>query len=290
MRSIYPDAYILNLELGCFRDLGVCAAVCKDWTPRSRSIQFKSLDLSAPSSPNRLERFFRLLSSPQATIPLHVLQIAMPLVLYDTDIHDDLMIDGTMMRRLAPLRALQSVIFKGDDEIEPVDIDPGTIVAIIDTLRSLPDIVSLELVLFKVESFDLLQQMVVVCPGLLRLYISDVDVFGGGLGYGDDHLPVDITPPNHTGPPPLPCPSLQLLSVVRSSFSGDLFEWIGMLPLSPQLHSICIDFDAMMLWPARFEQLVEKVGSNLHTLCIVDQQSYSGDKSASPPLMFSAFC
>ncbi|KZP02912.1 hypothetical protein FIBSPDRAFT_905427 [Athelia psychrophila] len=88
------------------RDLVTCAAVCKDWLYRSRSIQFKSLDFTPRHTWNRLSLLMDLLSSPHATIAPHVRQIVVPL-------HgNDWLIP---FARIGQLHALRSVILHSLD-------------------------------------------------------------------------------------------------------------------------------------------------------------------------------
>lgn len=235
-----------------------------------------SVDSAESPSRDRLDRFFDLLSSPHATISPHVLQVTMPFEL------GVLSIDGTMVKQMRSLQALQSVIFQGEYGLSPSEPDYETITDITKTLGLLPDLVSLELIYFKVESFDALQRMVAICHGLHRLYITDVNAVEEDGGYDDETLPVEFSPKEHARPSCFPCPPLQSLSIVESSFSGELLEWIGEQALPPRLRSICIDFDIMILWPATFGELIKRVGSNLHSLCIVEGGSYYGSKSVSP--------
>lgn len=156
---------VLNSVFGLVRDLGTCAAVCRNWVPRSRSLQFKTINFGPPWTVDRLHRFLDLLPSAHVTIIPHVLEITVAFEVHRWELWDE-----AIIQRLASLRALQSVIFT--EALVPQT--PPMVEAIANTLRSLPNLVSLALIDIPFESFVPLQHIVAACRGLERLYIHRI--------------------------------------------------------------------------------------------------------------------
>lgn len=218
-----------------------CAAVCKDWLYRSRSIQFKSLDFTPRHTWNRLSLLMDLLSSPHATIAPHVRQIVVPL-------HgNDWLIP---FARIGQLHALRSVILHSLDCISLIPAKE-----VVSVLGSLTELRSLRLAHFGISSYTQLQDVVVACPRLERLYLEDLYI----------SLSV-IQPYVSTRPSPCP-PGLHLFSVSDIPFDQAFFGWVSR---PSQLRSICISFAHVLYDGPELSILLRDQGSALRHLCIID--------------------
>ncbi|KZP02428.1 hypothetical protein FIBSPDRAFT_970000 [Athelia psychrophila] len=115
------------------RDLGSCAAVCRNLIPRSRSLQFKTLDFSRYHSEDHLNQFFDIISSTHATITSHVLRIALDV----SGQH----LSPDELERFGSLQALHTIILVGEcldaDPVPADEIPVDIIVAVLIQSRDL---------------------------------------------------------------------------------------------------------------------------------------------------------
>lgn len=263
-------------EYVSIRDLGSCAAACRNWVPRSRSKQFNAVRVSTV---DRLPIFLDLVEASNATITPYIQRIELSF-----EAEPSAYSDNATMKRLTSLYALQAVIFK-DGVVSPkscmVEI-MGT------TLRSFGSLVSLELADIAFESFIPLQHIVAACHRLERLYITNVnegeeeeeqtEVDGekaeaddGDYTFGPSVQDKMVTlPPRYAQFPRLPCAPLQLLCLVACEFSLDLLAWVNVPASCQNLTCICLDFNDTFHNTRVVGGLLRGLGANLKELCFVD--------------------
>lgn len=229
-----------------FSDLANCAAVCKNWVPRSRAHQFKTIDFTLPSSWDGLSVLLDLAAAPLATIAPRQLELP---------IDQDLPAFPTAdLLRVGSLSTLRSLVLTGISIPEPQTAD------IVTVLGSLSQLRCLELANVIFDSFIGLRDIVVARPELERLYLKTVH---------------RVWAPRSRSPTPnlpAPCPSFQLLCIVDCDYYRDMFDWVT--PLK-QLECICIDFARILHSQAAFGSLLLALGPSLRQLCVLHKPKHT---------------
>lgn len=255
VRSMYADANkCCRLRVRACRTLGSCAAVCRRWLPRSRSLQWEVLDFSDLKTYARVHRLFRLASSVHATIVPHIKRICLQLF-EGNDINDDHVdSDGNYpgltqtFREVRALKALQSIVI-----IAPLvsKIDADTVAEV---LKSLTQLKSLELANFTLDSFEDLRRIIGSCVGLESLYLN-------GLW--------EIARPTRLVLPPPPCPPLKIFSAIDCSrFAGRLLLWMMEERNTQRPGTIFIGANDVHVLQRKFGEFLRYSGPALHKLCI----------------------
>lgn len=238
------------------RALGNCAAVCKRWVPRSRSLQWGSLDFSDFRSLDFLRSLLALASSSHATITPHIKRFTVPLVEGVETSDEHRLPNGQrpiLMRifmGIPTIYALRSISVFG---IFTSGVE-GEVIA--DVLGSLTQLKSLELANFTLDSFAVLQQIVASCPGLESLYVS----------YLRERSEPTRPPP--TLPPPPPCPPLRFFSSMDCTFTARLLAWIGEGAQASRPGFIFMGGNDAYKHQRRFGSFLRNLGPELKALCI----------------------
>lgn len=267
-----------------FRDLGACAAVCRNWVARSRCLQFKSLDVSTLDG---LKRLLDLARAPRATLAPYVKRIEITFAANSLEYPDH-----DVIKHLPSLHALHALVVK-DVDVPPI---PAVVESMGTALGSLTNLVSLELIEIVLDSWIALQHIVGAIRRLERLYITDVQE--GSEEEEEEEYPdasqnpatrvPRLTPPTHYAQlPASPCAALQLLRIVACDFSYDFLGWVRMPGSCHRLTCVCLDINEACYNGRMVGGILHDIGPALQNLCLEDWPFVSGSKGA--PSFFKHF-
>lgn len=222
--------------------------VCRDWVPRSRSHQFKSLDFTKRPLRNGLLPFLDLLTSPHTTIGPRVRHITLEFYVELKEI------PKSVFMRISALSALQSIALRGITYYDPTQADDITTV-LVTVLGSLIKLSRLELTDIMFQSFIQLRAIVGACRELESLSLYSIRSQRG---------PQTL---RYAYPESSPCPSLQVLRMIDCRFEKQVLEWVGACtPL--RLRSLSIGFDTVVHRGTVLGCFLRALGSNLEELSI----------------------
>lgn len=244
--------------------------------------------------------FTALVSSEYGTIVPHIKQISVPLFEdHETPdehrVSDGRRLDFALVRRnilatddrrdsdgrrpyatryfmpIKHLVGLRSIVLFGLDDcgIEEEEVA--------EVLGSLPQLRSLELARFTIDSFPALCSIVTSCPRLERLYLTDI-VERGIHSSGSLYLKLLKAQSEGTDVPP-PCPALQLCSVTHCAFTDRLLLWIAEGSRASQPGFIFIGCDDAHQHQGKVGYFLRNAGPALKHLCI-EQRPWTAEEFA----------
>lgn len=147
-----------------------------------------------------------------------------------------------------------------------------------EVLGSLPQLRSLELARFTIDSFPALCSIVTSCPRLERLYLADI-VERGVHSSRSMYLKMLKAQSEGTDVPP-PFPALQLFSVTHCRFTDRLLVWIAEGSRASQPGSVFIGCDDAHLYQGKVGHFLRTAGPALKRLCI-EQRPWKAEEGAS---------